>query len=636
MANIENSNNFFVKPPKFSWLDFSYSQESLKEVKLSKNAKKQQGNESKLNELKVFKEPEIESRSQSFIELSKLLTDDCQYGILDEFAGTKEEREEIKKQKEMRKLKREEEKKANEEIEEKIRNEYVVLDDIPLDDDNQDNEMNENNDESENKSKKVTLSSSVPIEKINTSNLGKKNATNYPFSAPVISNNDKPYNFKELEKFNRRSSLDHNIIHIYGSSSYSTENIIKPLNDVSILSNNYFTSIEIKTPIVREDDSSFLKSFLNGNINTSHNSTKKSNQKEYNNNIPNADESLGYNKYTEKFKTMESNNTLNVVFEKTNLKYDGNESYDELPKNLSLESLESVEFDNKEKKLSSNNSWISSISKSFQSWMNQRDEIDYEKLFTKTDKDGNIQILSVNSIMELYSVDVTQALNIHDYMIKMVPKFPKHITSYTKHIAKINQKLPVVETKTLELIYKNRSANPIIISDLALKIRKELPQYLQTRCQWTMQFSLNSVTSKGNHESLGKESNLRKLIHSEKYHGPCLIIIQDDNNYIFGAYIHEQLHDDNNPYGSKECFLWKYQNSALEVFRPIEDTNDLIISNSEFLSVGGSTDGQYALYLDKDLRSGHSYYNRLFKNKCLSAFGDFYISELELWTFDYD
>jgi len=36
-----------------------------------------------------------------------------------------------------------------------------------------------------------------------------------------------------------------------------------------------------------------------------------------------------------------------------------------------------------------------------------------------------------------------------------------------------------------------------------------------------------------------------------------------------------------------KSFIWKYQNSNLEIFRPVEECNDLIYSNAEFLSIGG-------------------------------------------------
>jgi len=118
MANIDNSNNFFIKAPKFSWLKFSYSQEKLNDINFLKN----QGVKSTIRNNKSETENNIESRSQSFIELTKLLTDNCQYGILDEYAGTKEERENEKKEKKLRIQKKQKEKKEEKEFEEKIKN----------------------------------------------------------------------------------------------------------------------------------------------------------------------------------------------------------------------------------------------------------------------------------------------------------------------------------------------------------------------------------------------------------------------------------------------------------------------------------------------------------------------------------
>jgi len=119
MEYTDSFNNFIVEPPKFSWLNFAYHEELLKS--------KQQPNSDERN--KTFYrgsgggDEENDSRSQSFIELTKLLSDDCQYGLLDEYAGTKEEREEQKRLKELRKQKAEEKRREREiaEIEDKIK-----------------------------------------------------------------------------------------------------------------------------------------------------------------------------------------------------------------------------------------------------------------------------------------------------------------------------------------------------------------------------------------------------------------------------------------------------------------------------------------------------------------------------------
>jgi len=107
MEYTDSYNNFIVKPPKFSWLNFSYYEEFTNQSLKSK----QQPNSEKNGVNKIFYkssgdgEEVTDSRSQSFIELTKLLTDDCQYGLLDEYAGTPEEREEQKRQKEIKKTK---------------------------------------------------------------------------------------------------------------------------------------------------------------------------------------------------------------------------------------------------------------------------------------------------------------------------------------------------------------------------------------------------------------------------------------------------------------------------------------------------------------------------------------------------
>ncbi|KAG4095461.1 TLD-domain-containing protein [Neocallimastix lanati (nom. inval.)] len=409
--------------------------------------------------------------------------------------------------------------------------------------------------------------------------------------------------------------------------------IIKPLNDVSILSNNNIATIEIKTPLPKENSSDLFKAFLKGDYDPSkgdENTNTKPLKKEEE--VEEDSEFFENRNKLEKFKTSESSTSLNVLLESINIKC----SAESLSRNDSLESLESVDFDNTKKDPRENdndNSWISNISKSFQSWLNQKNDYDLN-YFTRTDKDGNIQILSVSSIMQLYGIDFDQAINIHEYVTAKIPKFPQNITGYTKYIEKLNSKnASPKETRILELVHRHRGLKPIISGDLARQLQNQLPDNLRSKRKWTMQFSLNSLDN--NSDSSKDILNLSQLLYASNNHGPCLIIIQDDNNYVFGAFINEELRNDiNNCYGTKECFIWKYQNSNLEIFRPVEECNDLIYSNAEFLSIGGNNDGQFALYLDKRLKNGHSYRNKTFKSKILSSFNDFYISELELWTFN--
>eukprot|EP00833_Pecoramyces_ruminatium_P009984 jgi/Orpsp1_1/1184016/evm.model.c7180000087678.1 len=562
MANINNANNFYIKPPKFSWLEFSYSQDKLNDDKSIKNT----NNNKTIN---IIKDEKIESRSQSFIELTKLLTDDCQYGILDEYAGTKEEREKARQEKELKKQKRLEKENAEKENAEKEREEK----------DKNEEEKNEEENEIKKQEKKKENRQSI-IEKIVTNSIGKIDFR--PFSAPV-NNNEK--NLKIFENLIKRNSFDNSTIQLnepIPENNSSEKKAVSPLNDISIFSNNNNTTIEIKTPKPKENDLSHFKSFLNNEYDPSKDDDFNTNNDGNNDN----NEVSENNNRAEKFKTSESSTSLNVLLENIDIKYSSDEC---IPKTESIDSLESIDFGSKkimnipiEKK--KDESWISNISKSFQSWMNQKTSNRFE-YFTKTDKQGNIKILSVNSIMELYDFDYEQACSIHEYISTMLSKDSNDNTG-NKFNENFNKNINLRENKTLELIYKSSSINPIITSDLALKLQNQLPKNLHNKFKWTMQFSLSSINNST--DSSNDILNLRHLLDASNNHGPCLIIIQDYNNYIFGAFINEELRNDmSNLYGSNECFLWKYKNSELEVFRPIEDCNDLIYSNSEFLSIGG-------------------------------------------------
>jgi len=653
MANkFENSNNFIVQPPKFSWLNFAYHQDLLNEIKVIKPSTDNNNKGGFFSRMKRNEDEPSESRSQSFIELTKLLTDDCQYGLLDEYAGTQEEREERKKQRELRKLKREEAEREREisEFEAKLKEEYK---DIPLEDnvekkeneeegelnkdekkeeDNKNEESKENQKEEsvENKNEEST---SNPVDKIDTNSLNKKNLGNTLYSAPVKSN--KTENLKSLgitpesvEQLQRRNSFDQYVIRLNEPMPDGSPHkiaTIRPLRNVTIISNNFTTSIEIKTPAPKKDDSRVFKAFLKGEL------KKDDNKKEEElDDSDNEDESPNYSNQIEKFKkTAESCDTVDVLLENINIKCSSNEN---IHRDISLDSLESVDFGKTETITDPNNSsWFTNISKSIQSWMNQKNIPDYA-YFTKKDQDGNLQIMSVKSIQNLYNIDYYQALSIHDYIKSTLPKFPKNITSYTKYIEKINNKnVDSKDNKTLELIYKNRKVDPIITGDLAIKLQNQLPNNLRNKSKWVMQYSLAiSTNTKGN-----ADKNLGDLLDASQNHGPCLLIIQDENNYKFGVFLNEPLHNDETSYQSNEWFLWRYHNSELEIYRPNdEDDKDIIFSNNNVFSIGGSNDGDYGLYIDKYLKNGHSYRNKNLQNKPLASFEDFYISELELWTFD--
>jgi len=401
---------------------------------------------------------------------------------------------------------------------------------IAIDDDN-----NEEYIDVPNSISQINLPQASSLERLNTTTFEKSNISRMPFSAPVKSN--KEQNLKEfglsntsLEKLNRRNSYDQYIIRLNEPMPDGSPHkiaSIRPLNNVAILSNNYTTTIDFKKPQSGDADSKLLKDFLDGIY------PKNEGEEEEEEENPSPD----YSNRIEKFKmTGESSSSLNILLENVDIKCS---SYNErFPRNTSSESLESIEFrDEIENQVEANNkSWFSSLSKSFQSWMNQKNDPDYEKYFTTTDKYGNIHVMSVNTMMQIYNIDYEQAISIHDYVCSIIPKFPNNITSYTKYVEDLNiNSSESRENRTLELIYKNHSINPIITSDLALKLQSQLPMNLRGKTRWTMQYSLTTsinIKESSNNYSLDKNNNLIDLIKASKYNGPCLLIIQDDNNYV--------------------------------------------------------------------------------------------------------
>jgi len=404
--------------------------------------------------------------------------------------------------------------------------------------------LDENKNKGSNESLPVEIPLSSSLEKLNINNLNKKDIGRMPFSAPVKSN--KEQNLKSfglsntsLEKLNRRNSYDQYVIRLnepLPDGSPHKIASIRPLKNVAILSNNYTTTIEFKKPQSKDDDSRMLKKFLEGSFG------KKDGEKEEEVEEEEEDHSPDYSNRIEKFKMIgKSNSSFNVLMENVDIKCNNN--IDRFPRNASLESLESVEFKDDESQNNNNGSWFSSISKSFQSWMGgQKNSNDYEKYFTSTDNNGNTQVMPVKTIMYVYNLDFEQASSIHNYVLNHLPKFQYSKTSsfpIFMETPKENNNEPNINN-TLELIYKNRSINPVITSDLALKLQAQLPMNLRGITKWTMQYSLASSLNhkeSSNNENSDANNNLIDLIDaSQNNGGPCLIIIQDDNNYVINFY----------------------------------------------------------------------------------------------------
>jgi len=112
---------------------------------------------------------------------------------------------------------------------------------------------------------------------------------------------------------------------------------------------------------------------------------------------------------------------------------------------------------------------------------------------------------------------------------------------------------------------------------------------------------------------------------------PTVIIVEDINHHIFGAYASEpwvktkQVH-----YGSGESFLFKLK-PVSKIFKWSKLNDYFMYSKPDFISLG-SGGGGYGLWLDSDFERGSSATCDTFQNEPLSLTEQFEILKIEVWA----
>jgi len=121
----------------------------------------------------------------------------------------------------------------------------------------------------------------------------------------------------------------------------------------------------------------------------------------------------------------------------------------------------------------------------------------------------------------------------------------------------------------------------------------------------------------------------------------CAVVlaVRDADDNIFGAFVNEPFHVASHYYGNGQCFLWKtvqrrlpavpeitdgdaskhddlHPDRAIEYFRWSGENDYMVLSESDYLSVGGG-DGRYGLWLDDTLTNGLSGRCPAFHNEVL-------------------
>ncbi|KAI8370273.1 TLDc domain-containing protein [Blakeslea trispora] len=162
----------------------------------------------------------------------------------------------------------------------------------------------------------------------------------------------------------------------------------------------------------------------------------------------------------------------------------------------------------------------------------------------------------------------------------------------------------------------------------SIQIRPYIPRRFRIVQNWDLLYSLDQ-----------HGASLATLYScTENFVGPCILIIQDLDEQIFGAYLSHSFQLQTHYYGTGECFLWKstsqHETKAtipkIKVF-PWTGKNDyMILSNPNFVAIGGG-DGKFGLWLDSELHDGHSDQCPTFDNEALHFNSRFQCMKVEVW-----
>ncbi|XP_051722192.1 oxidation resistance protein 1a isoform X1 [Ctenopharyngodon idella] len=113
---------------------------------------------------------------------------------------------------------------------------------------------------------------------------------------------------------------------------------------------------------------------------------------------------------------------------------------------------------------------------------------------------------------------------------------------------------------------------------------------------------------------------------------PMLLVIKDSDGQIFGALASEPFKVSEGFYGTGETFLFTFY-PEFEAYKWTGDNLFFIKGDMDSLAFGGGS-GEFGLWLDGDLYHGRSHSCKTFGNPMLSMKEDFFVQDIEIWSFE--
>ncbi|KAF8927430.1 hypothetical protein BGZ52_004466 [Haplosporangium bisporale] len=128
------------------------------------------------------------------------------------------------------------------------------------------------------------------------------------------------------------------------------------------------------------------------------------------------------------------------------------------------------------------------------------------------------------------------------------------------------------------------------------------------------------------------------LLQKVSYQGPTLVIMKDEDGYIFGAYADQDWEQGPKFYGTDRSFLFTIR-PTFRIYRPTRVNNNFqyLDSGTKTLPNGMGFGGQlryFGLWLASDFQSGQSAaepYCSTYQSPRLSKQQNFKLEEMEVW-----
>lgn len=113
-----------------------------------------------------------------------------------------------------------------------------------------------------------------------------------------------------------------------------------------------------------------------------------------------------------------------------------------------------------------------------------------------------------------------------------------------------------------------------------------------------------------------------------------IIVIEDDMQNVFGAYLSEEIRNSQKFYGTGETFLFSFFKSVkIYCFQSTMENDFFIYTDDEIISFG-CEDKYFSLSIRNDFLKGTSRKTKTYNNPCLSYNENFFVKKFEVWTLE--